>query len=108
MFKEKAKEKLCESCPMAKAADLLGDNWTVLVVRDLLSGPKRFGELYSSLSGISTRTLTKKLNVLTEAGVVSRATFKEKPPRVEYSLTKMGQDLHEIAEAMRAFGKKHL
>lgn len=99
---------MIKACPIEKTADLVGDHWTLLIVRDLLTGQKRFGALEKSLDGVSSRTLAKKLDHLVEAGLVSRAYFKETPPRAEYSLTKKGKDLHGIAEAMRKYGEKHL
>jgi DNA-binding HxlR family transcriptional regulator len=109
MFRTKSQKKEnCASCPIAKAANLVGDHWIILIIRDLLTGPKRYGSLQSSLSGISTRTLGKKLEMLVDARIVVRHSFSETPPRVEYSLTKKGKDLHGIAEAMRKYGEKHL
>lgn len=102
------RKKLCTPCPIARVADLIGDSYTLLVVRDLLAGSKRFGDLAASLEGISTRTLTKKLKALEEYGIIKREEFSEKPPRVLYSLTKKGLGLHSIAEAMRKYGEKYL
>jgi len=102
------RKKICGSCPIAKVADLVGDSYTLLIVRDLLLGPRRFGDLESSLTGISSRTLTKKLKTLEECGVIQREEFCEKPPRVLYSLTPKGLGLHDIAESMRKYGEKYL
>lgn len=95
-------------CPVARVAGLLGDPCTLLIVRDLLVGKKRFGEIESSLSPISSRTITNKLKVLEEMNIITRTEFKEKPPRVEYSLTKEGKKLHGLIEEMRSYGKKYL
>lgn len=92
-------------CPIARTAELLGDPCTLLIVRDLLEDTRRFGELSSSLSPISSRTIANKLKVLEDRGIIARREYKEKPPRVEYSLTKEGKKLHRIIEDMRAFGK---
>lgn len=100
--------KSFEICPVARVAELLGDECTLLIVRDLLEGTRRFGELEASLSPISSRTITNKLKTLEEHGLVEREAFKEKPPRVEYSLTKEGRRLHVLIEDMRVFGKKFL
>jgi DNA-binding HxlR family transcriptional regulator len=109
MFRTKAqKKKNCTACPVAKAANLVGDHWVILIVRDLLTGPKRFGGLQESLGGISTRTLTKKLDMLVEAKIATKSHFKETPPRVEYALTKKGEALSDITEALRKYGEKHL
>jgi DNA-binding HxlR family transcriptional regulator len=103
-----SKKTDCAVCPIAKTADLVGDHWTLLIIRDLLTGKKRFGDLEASLAGISSRTLTKKLETLVSNNLVVREEFSEKPPRVEYSLTSKGKDLHGISEAMRKYGEKHL
>lgn len=93
---------------MAQAAAILGDLWTILIVRDLIAGPKRFGDLSTSLDGISSRTLTKKLKGLEEQDIIERNTFNEYPPRVEYRVTKKGKKLGDITEAMRKYGEKWL
>ncbi|GEM_PF-1270918 len=98
------KEK--ESCPIAKIASLLGDEVVLLVIRDLLTGKKRFCELERSLIGVSTRTLTIKLNLLVEHAFVSKERFAERPPRVEYSLTKKGHTLKTIIDDLRKLGKE--
>lgn len=105
---KKQQKELCGECGIAKVADLVGDSCTLLIVRDLLLGPRRFGELATSLSGISTRTLTIKLKLLETYGVIERSEFREKPPRVVYALTKKGRGLHDVAEAMRIYGEKYL
>lgn len=96
------------ACPIAMAVDIIGDSCTMLIVRDLLSGTKRFGALQASLSGISSRTIASKLKMLEACGIVERKEFSEKPPRVEYALTKKGLDLGPIANEIRKYGKKHL
>jgi DNA-binding HxlR family transcriptional regulator len=109
MLKTKAQKKtLCASCPVAKVADILGDSVILLIVRDLLTGPKRFGDLEESLTGISSRTLTLKLKFLDEKKIITRKVFKESPPRVEYSLTTVGKYLQKIIDDMRTYGEKHL
>jgi DNA-binding HxlR family transcriptional regulator len=95
-------------CPIARTAELVGDTWTILIVRDLMSGAKRFGQLQESLGHISPKTLTQRLKRLESAGIIRREAFAEIPPRVEYSLTAKGSALHEIIEAMRCFGELHL
>jgi DNA-binding HxlR family transcriptional regulator len=76
-----------ESCPVARAMEVLDGKWTVLVIRDLLAGVRRFSQLRSSLSGISPKTLTDRLRLLEEHGLVRRTVYAEVPPRVEYELT---------------------
>lgn len=97
-----------EVCPIASVAELLGDECTLLLIRDLLMGTKRFKELEYSLSPISSRTISNKLKLLEERGLIARKEYKEKPPRVEYTLTKDGKKLHKLMTEMRAFGKKFL
>jgi DNA-binding HxlR family transcriptional regulator len=96
------------TCPVARVAAIIGDYCTVLLVRDLVSGPKRFKDLQASLCDTSSRTLTKKLKVLLAEGMVARTEFKEKPPRVQYSLTKKGRQLEKITRAMRIYGEKYM
>ena len=95
-------------CPIAKVIALFGDAWSILIIRDLLSGPKRFGSLLSSLDGISSRTLTQRLKNLEQEQLICRQEFHEKPPRVEYTLTEKGKELHGIITAMKLFGEKYL
>ena len=100
-------KKLCAACPIARAADLIGDSWSLLIVRDLLKGPRRFNDLLSSLEGISTRTLTKKLQFMEKNNIALREKFSEKPPRVEYSLTSKGRAFKTIITSMRKYGEKY-
>lgn len=96
-----------KTCPIAEVAAIVGDYCTVLIIRDLTGGRKRFKELELSLTGISTRTLAKKLKILEGHGMVMRDVYKEKPPRVEYSLTKKGRQLESITRAMKVYGEKY-
>ncbi len=105
---KKQQQKICETCPIAKTADLIGDSCVLLIIRDLLSGTKRFGELEFSLQGISTRTLSKKLKMLVEKGIVKREEFNEKPPRVEYRLSEKGRALNTLIKTMLKYGEKYL
>ncbi|MCC6315695.1 MAG: helix-turn-helix transcriptional regulator [Thermomicrobiales bacterium] len=91
-------------CPVARTAELIGNKWTPLIVRDLAEGQRRFSELERSLAGISPKTLSERLRRLEEAGVVDRCCFAEVPPRVEYSLTAKGHALLPVIESMRVFG----
>lgn len=109
MFRTASQQKsICKMCPIAKAADLVGDSIILIIIRELISGPKRFGDMVESLGGVSTRTLTQKLKKLEAQDVVSRAEYKEKPPRVEYSLTSKGKGLKKIVSAMLAYGEQYL
>lgn len=95
-------------CPVARTAQLIGNKWTPLIVRDLAVRQRRFSELERSLSGISPKTLSERLKRLEEAAVVERQCFAEVPPRVEYSLTEKGFALLPVIEQMRHFGKRWL
>ncbi|SRR5579883_2752139 len=95
-------------CPVARTATILSGKWTILIIRDLTSGLKRFNQLERSLQGISPKTLSERLRTLEEEGIVARQTFAEVPPRVEYSLTEKGRDLVGVIESMRSYGKQWL
>lgn len=91
-------------CPVARTAQIMGNKWTPLIVRDLADGQRRFSELERSLVGISPKTLSERLKRLEEAHVLERRCFAEVPPRVEYSLTPKGHALLPVIESMREFG----
>ncbi len=91
-------------CPVARTAEIIGNKWTPLIVRDLAGGHKRFSELERSLHGISPKTLSERLKRLEEAAVVDRHCFAEVPPRVEYTLTEKGHALLPVIDSMRLFG----
>ncbi|HAE84101.1 MAG TPA: transcriptional regulator [Ktedonobacter sp.] len=95
-------------CPIARTAEIISGKWTLLIIRDLASGVKRFNQLERSLHGISPKTLSERLRSLEEEGVIIRQTFAEMPPRVEYSLTVKGLDLCNVIESMRSYGKRWL
>lgn len=95
-------------CPVARTADIISGKWTLLIIRDLTTGTKRFSELERSLEGISPKTLSERLVALEREGILSRRTFAEVPPRVEYSLTEKGQALAGVIEEMRIYGKQWL
>ena len=92
------------ACPVARAVRSLDGKWTLLIVRDLLTGTRRFGELRESLVGISPKTLTDRLRDLTRSGLVERVMYAEIPPRVEYSLTEAGRNVAPVVAALAAFG----
>jgi DNA-binding HxlR family transcriptional regulator len=98
---------------IAGAMEIIGNKWTALLLRDLASGPKRFGELEKSLQGgraataISPRTLSQRLDDLESHGVITRAVFHEVPPRCEYALTDKGEDLIPILKQMAVWGEKY-
>ena len=95
-------------CPIARTAEIISGKWTLLIIRDLASGVKRFNQLERSLHGISPKTLSERLRSLEEEGVILRKTFAEVPPRVEYTLTEKGRDLVDVIESMRSYGKRWL
>ena len=97
-----------QECPIARAAALIGDMWTLLIVRDLMNGPKRFGQLQMSLGNVSPKTLSNRLKMLESADILTRHAFAEIPPRVEYTLTERGHALYAIIEAVRTFGEEYL
>src|SRR5436305_10184075 len=96
------------TCPIARTAEIISGKWTLLIIRDLASGVKRFNQLERSLHGISPKTLSERLRSLEEEGIIIRQTFAEVPPRVEYSLTTKGRDLSIVIESMRSYGKRWL
>ena len=96
-------------CPIASSLDLLGDKWTLLVVRDaLLFGKKRFGEFLASGEGISTNLLTERLERLEQAGVLERCLYQRKPARYEYIITPKGKDLLPVLAAMATWANEHI
>lgn len=102
-------KKICTACPIAKTADLVGDSYVLLIVRDLLNGNKRFTDLEESLHGTSSRTLTLKLKLLIEKGIIEKVEYPQiKPLKVEYSLTKKGRGLSIMVKEMQGYGEKYL
>lgn len=94
-------------CPVETTVSLMGDRWKLLIIRDLLGGTKRFGELKRSLTGISQKVLTQHLRSMEEYGLVNRKVYAEVPPRVEYSLTDLGQSLKLVHDAMWQWGEHY-
>ena len=99
------KEPPLPACPVETTLSLIGDKWKVLILRDLLTGTKRFGELKKSIGTISQKVLTAQLRDMEENGLVHRQVYAEVPPRVEYSLTPLGQSLKPILDAMYSWGE---
>jgi DNA-binding HxlR family transcriptional regulator len=91
-------------CPVARTADLIGNKWTPLILRDLALGRRRFSQLERSLVGISPKTLSERLKKLEVAEVLTRQCYAEVPPRVEYALTDKGTALLPVVDCMREFG----
>ena len=96
-------------CPIANALDLIGDKWTLLVIRDLLFlGNRKFGELLSSPEGIPTNILSDRLRRLEEHGLVAKVSYQERPPRHEYQLTAKGADLFPVLRALAGWANRHI
>jgi DNA-binding HxlR family transcriptional regulator len=95
-------------CPVARTAKIISRKWTILIIRDMASGIKRFNQLERSLYGISPKTLSERLRSLEKEGIVVRQAFAEVPPHVEYSLTEKGYDLVYVIESMRNYGDRWL
>lgn len=95
------------ACPVETTLYLIGDKWKVLILRDLITGTKRFGELKKSIGTVSQKVLTAQLRNMEENGLVHREVYAEVPPRVEYSLTELGQSLKPILDAMQNWGEEY-
>lgn len=92
------------ACPVETTLLLISDKWVVLILRDLRTGTKRFGELMKSVTGISQKVLTEKLRSMEEHELVNRTVYPEVPPRVEYSLTSLGESLYPVLDALETWG----
>jgi len=95
-------------CPVMRTAEIISGKWTLLIIRDLASGLKRFNQLERSLDGISPKTLSERLRTLEDEGILLRQTFADVPHRVDYSLTEKGRDLVLVVESMRCYGERWL
>ena len=104
MTEQTAKKEL-PACPVETTLTLIGDKWKVLILRDLMTGTKRFGELKKSVGKVSQKVLTAQLRDMEANGLVHRKVYAEVPPRVEYSLTELGQSLKPILDAMQNWGE---
>ena len=94
-------------CPVETTLMLISNRWKVLIIRDLLDGTKRFGELKRSVGNISQKVLTANLRTMEESGLLTRKVYPEVPPRVEYTLTETGYSLKPILDAMDAWGTRY-
>ena len=95
------------ACPVETTLTLISDKWKVLILRDLLTGTKRFGELRKSIGTVSQKVLTSQLRQMKESGLLTRKVYAEVPPRVEYTLTELGYSLKPIRDAMWAWGENY-
>jgi len=103
---EKFKKDL-PACPVETTLTLIGDKWKVLILRDLMGGTKRFGELRRSVGNVSQKVLTSQLRAMEESGLVNRKVYAEVPPKVDYSLTELGISLKPIIDAMLLWGTQY-
>ena len=101
------KLKELPACPVETTLTLIGDKWKVLILRDLLPGTKRFGELKKSVGNISQKVLTANLRAMEDSGLLTRKVYAEVPPRVEYTLTKTGYSLRPVLDAMVEWGTEY-
>ena len=104
---EKKKIDELPACPVETTLMLIGDKWKVLILRDLMPGTKRFGELKKSIGSVSQKVLTAQLREMEEDGLVDRKVYPEVPPRVEYSLTELGRSLEPVLSALWNWGETY-
>jgi len=97
-----------QACPVARSLAFLGERWTLLIIRDLLRGPKKFQELGESLSGVAPGVLSRRLKDLEAFGIVQRKVYVDHPPRAEYTLTEKGRDLRPIVASLAVWGARHM
>ena len=96
------------SCEVEITLQIIGGRWKVLIIRELLLGVRRFGELQRALPGVTQKMLTQQLREMEQDGIVYREVYPEIPPKVEYSLTSLGKSLQPILHAMHEWGAKQL
>lgn len=99
--------KVFTNCPVEYTASLIGNKWKIVILRDLLTGTKRYNELIRSVVGISAKVLTQNLRELERDGIIERKVYPVVPPKVEYSITGKGNDLKEVLDYMKIFGEKY-
>ena len=104
---DEVKKKELPACPEETTLTLIGDKWKVLILRDLMTGTKRFGELKKCVGNVSQKVLTVQLRAMEANGLVHREVYAEVPPRVEYSLTDLGRSLKPILDAMWSWGENY-
>jgi DNA-binding HxlR family transcriptional regulator len=97
-----------KSCPVARTLDVVGERWTILILRDLfLKGPRRFQDFQESLAGVAPNTLSARLKDLEAAGFIERKVYSEHPPRLEYHLTEKGKSFGPVMRALREWGLRN-
>ena len=104
---EVSAKKELPACPVETTLTLIGDKWKVLILRDLMPGTKRFGELKRSVGNVSQKVLTAQLRAMEANELVHREVYAEVPPRVEYSLTELGKSLKPILDSMWVWGEDY-
>jgi DNA-binding HxlR family transcriptional regulator len=97
-----------QTCPVAQSLEFLGERWTLLIVRDLLAGPRKFRDLSRSMAGVAPAVLSHRLKLLEANGIVSRRLYSDHPPRAEYTLTDRGRELRTVVRALGIWGSRHL
>jgi len=102
------KKRYGQACPVAKSLEIVGERWTLLLVRDLLDGPRKFQDFHASLPGIAPALLSERLKLIEEHGLVTRRLYSEHPPRAEYTLTDKGRDLGVVIGALASWGSRHV
>lgn len=105
---ETSKGRRRSPCPIASALDLVGDKWSLLVIRDMLHGKKTYGELVDSPERIPTNILADRLRRLEEAGIILRSAYQDRPVRYAYTLSEKGKELGEVLLAFVRWGKRHI
>lgn len=104
---ENTAAKKLPACPVETTLTLISDKWKVLILRDLMNGTMRFGELRKSIGQVSQKVLTAQLRQMEESGLLTRTVYPEVPPRVEYTLTDLGRSLKPILDAMWVWGEEY-
>lgn len=99
--------KKAVGCPVEMTLEVIGGRWKVMVIHELLEGTRRFSELHRALKGVSHRILTQQLRELEQRGLVHREVYRQVPPKVEYSLTRLGQSLKPVLTAMHRWAEEH-
>lgn len=96
------------SCPVERTLEVIGGRWKVLILRELFQGVQRFGQLHRALNGITQKMLTQQLREMEHDGIIHREVYLQVPPKVEYSLTPLGESLKPIIDSMHEWGIRHL
>jgi DNA-binding HxlR family transcriptional regulator len=101
------KDEVLPQCPVATTVSLIGNKWKLLIIRNLLNGKARFGDLKDGIEGISQKVLTDNLKSMVNDGIIIRTAYNEIPPRVEYELSDLGNSLRPIIDSMKIWGEEY-